>query len=209
MAQKGQQFKAAIFRGKMKEICELWCGIPAVGSHGERTVAKMADARIIESTPFSDERGSFQVSWERQEMDAYGIQFNPQSNALSFNAKSGTLRGLHYQTAPYGQSKLVSCASGRVLDVIADLRPESPSYLRWAVTELSAGSGRSVYVPGGYAHGFLTLSDNATVLYLLEGEYKPEAAATVRWNDPLLGICWPTAAPILSDRDRLAGDFLA
>ena len=193
----------------MKEISELWCGIPAAGWRGERTEMKMADARVIQSPPFSDERGSFQVTWERDEMDSYGIKFNPESNALSFNVRSGTLRGLHYQTAPYGQSKLVSCVSGKVLDVIADLRPQSPSYLRWAATELSAGSGRSVYVPGGYAHGFQTLSDNATVLYLLEGEYKPEAAATVRWNDPLLAISWPIHTPILSDRDRLAGDFLA
>jgi dTDP-4-dehydrorhamnose 3,5-epimerase len=193
----------------MKEISEIWCGVPVVGTHGERTVIKMADARVIQSPLFSDERGSFEVPWERHEMDSWGIQFNPVSSALSFNVRSGTLRGLHYQTAPHSQSKVVSCASGRVLDVIADLRPESPSYLRWAATELRAGSGRSVYVPSGYAHGFLTLSENATVLYLLEGEYKPEAAATVRWNDPLLGICWPNETPILSDRDRLAGDFLA
>lgn len=193
----------------MRKISELWCGIPVAGSGGKRTEMKMADARIIQSPPFSDARGSFHVSWDRDDMDAYGIHFNPESNAISFNLKSGTLRGLHYQTAPYWQNKLVSCVSGRVLDVIADLRPDSPSYLRWAATELSAGSGLSVYVPGGYAHGFLTLSHNATVLYLLEGEYRSEAAAIVRWNDPLFGIVWPIDdVPILSDRDRLAGDFL-
>lgn len=193
----------------MSAISELSCGVSVLSSGDELTDMKMADARLIESKPFRDLRGSFEVFWEAPQMAALGINFKPVSNAFSYNQKAGTLRGMHYQKPPYGQAKLVSCVNGRVLDVIADLRPDSPTYLRWAATELSAASGRAIYIPSGYAHGFVTLTDDATLIYLLEGDYQPQAAATVRWNDPALGICWPVEAPILAERDRLVEDFLS
>lgn len=189
----------------MLAVSELLCG----GSLGiDQVDMKMADARLIESAPFRDQRGSFDVFWEAPELALLGIDFKPVSNAFSYNDKAGTLRGMHYQKPPHGQAKLVSCVNGRVLDVIADLRRESRTYLRWAATELTAASGRAIYIPAGYAHGFLTLTDHATLAYLIEGDYQPSAAATVRWNDPVFGIHWPVEFPILAERDRLAEDFL-
>lgn len=189
----------------MLAVSELLCG----GSLGvDQVDMKMADARLIESAPFRDQRGSFDVFWEAPKLALLGIDFKPVSNAFSYNDKAGTLRGMHYQKPPHGQAKLVSCVNGRVLDVIADLRRESQTYLRWAATELTAASGRAIYIPSGYAHGFLTLTDHATLAYLIEGDYQPNAAATVRWNDAVLGIHWPVEFPILAERDRLAEDFL-
>ena len=156
---------------------------------------------------FKDARGAFEVSWESVDLNKAGIAFNPVSANHSYNTKKGTLRGMHYQLPPYGQSKLVSCISGAAYDVMVDLRPHSPTYLSWHAVELSAGSGKSVYIPAGCAHGFVTLQDNTTIAYLIEGEYSPEAAALVRWNDPVIGIQWPVTDPILSDRDRNAPDF--
>jgi dTDP-4-dehydrorhamnose 3,5-epimerase len=181
--------------------------ISKIMSAGKQGLA-MEDARIVESTPFRDMRGSFEVAWDNAELAATGIRFTPVSNAYSYNEKAGTLRGMHYQKAPHGQAKLVSCVSGRILDVITDLRPDSPSYLCWAATELCASSGRAIYIPVGYAHGFVTLTDHATLVYLIEGDYQPQAAGTVRWNDPALGIIWPIADPILAERDRLVEDFV-
>lgn len=168
-----------------------------------------ADARLIQSTPFRDLRGSFELAWDKSQLAWVQIKFNPTSSAFSYNKKSGTIRGLHYQKPPHAQAKLVSCVNGIILDVIADMRPESPTYLHWGSTELSAASGRSIYIPAGYAHGFLTLTDHATLGYLIEGDYLPDAAATVRWNDPALGIEWSTSEPILAERDRQAPDLLS
>lgn len=187
---------------------ELICGIAPETMSAAPVDQKMADARLIQSIPFCDLRGSFEVFWDACQLSATGIDFKPVSNAFSYNENAGTLRGMHYQKNPHGQAKLVSCISGRVLDVIADLRAASPSYLRWAATELSAASGLAIYVPVGYAHGFVTLTDHATLAYLIEGDYQPQSAGTVRWNDPALGIRWPITEPILAERDRLAPDFV-
>jgi len=178
-------------------------------SHSSGSSLKMSDALLIKSTPFRDVRGSFEVAWDASELSIAGIRFMPTSNAYSYNTKAGTLRGMHYQKSPHGQAKLVSCISGKVLDVIADLRPESPSYLRWAATELSAASGHAVYIPVGYAHGFITLADHTTLAYLIEGEYQPDAGGTIRWNDPALNISWPTSHPILAERDIHVPDFIS
>ncbi len=193
----------------MLAISELFCGVTHERSGAMSRDLKMADARLIESVPYRDVRGSFEVFWEANELADAGIDFEPSGNAFSYNEKVGTLRGMHYQKTPFGQAKLVSCVNGRVLDVIADLRPESPTYLRWAATELSAASGRAIFIPSGYAHGFVSLTDHATLAYLIEGDYQPQAAGIVRWNDPSLNICWPVTDPILAERDRLAPDFLA
>jgi dTDP-4-dehydrorhamnose 3,5-epimerase len=166
-------------------------------------------AKLLAVAPFKDDRGIFEVFWEQAELATEGITFTPVSAHHSYNEKAGTLRGMHYQKPPLGQSKLVSCVSGRVWDVVADLRPDSPTYLRWEAVELSAASGRAVFIPAGCAHGFVTLTDQATVAYLIQGNYEPAAAGTVRWNDPTFGIQWPVNSPILSERDRLAPDFIA
>lgn len=171
--------------------------------------ATLQDAKRVATSSFRDLRGTFDVIWETKSFSSAGLQFQPVSFAYSYNDKLGTLRGLHYQKQPYGQSKLVSCIRGRVWDVIADLRPDSSSYLSWAFTELSESTGQAVFIPAGYAHGFITLSDHSTVAYLIEGAYVAESAGIVRWDDTSLGIIWPNIEPILSDRDRHALDFIS
>ena len=168
----------------------------------------MEDARRIESAPFCDHRGSFEVYWDNLQLSTIGIKFQPCSSTISYNEKAGTLRGLHYQRLPHSQAKLVSCINGSVLDVIADLRPESQTYLHWSASELCAASGCSIFIPHGFAHGFVTLTDHCTLAYLIEGDYQQFASATVRWDDPVLGIKWQVNSPILSERDRTAPDFL-
>jgi dTDP-4-dehydrorhamnose 3,5-epimerase len=192
----------------MLESLEILCGAGSEASGSHPLNQSMTDARLLKSKPFRDLRGSFEVFWEAPELAAIGINFNPVSNAFSYNEKAGTLRGMHYQKSPHGQAKLVSCITGCALDVIADLRPESPSYLRWAATELRANSGQAIYIPVGYAHGFVTLSDHTTLAYLIEGDYLPHASGTVRWDDPILGINWPIADLILTERDQTAPNFV-
>lgn len=192
----------------MLDVSELICGITSQFPDAGSFDVKMKDAKLIRSKPFRDLRGTFEVFWDTQELVATGVDFKPDSAAFSYNEKAGTLRGMHYHKTPHAQAKLVSCVSGKVLDVIADLRPESSTYMRWAATELSLASGLAIYIPAGYAHGFVTMSENSTVAYLIEGEYCAEAASIVRWDDPLLGINWPVTATIISEQDRLAPDFI-
>lgn len=162
---------------------------------------------LLEAPVFKDARGAFEVFWETDDLVKTGISFKPVSAHHSYNLLKGTLRGMHYQMAPYGQAKLVSCVAGAAYDVMVDLRAASPTYLSWKAVELSAGSGKSIYIPAGCAHGFVTLQDNTIIAYLIEGEYRPAAAGTVRWNDPAIGIEWPISNPILSERDKTAPDF--
>lgn len=167
-------------------------------------ILPVAGAALLTVPVYSDSRGRFEVFWEEGLLLGAGIRFKPENAHHSYNIKAGTLRAFHYQTAPHGQAKLVSCVSGRVWDVMVDLRPGSPTRHRWAATELAAGDGRSHYIPRGCAHGFVTLEDHSTVAYLIEGRYVAEASAVVRWNDPTLAVSWPVMDPILSDKDREA-----
>lgn len=165
------------------------------------------DVFLLESSTFRDERGSFNVIWEGSKLSVLDVSFTPESVSFSHNKKRGTLRGLHYQEYPYGQSKLVSCAHGSIFDVVADMRPESSTYLRWASVRLTSGSGRALFIPAGFAHGFLTLEPDTTVAYLIEGEYHSELSRVVRWNDPIIGISWPFEPRIFSERDLTAPDL--
>jgi dTDP-4-dehydrorhamnose 3,5-epimerase len=172
------------------------------------TDTPLAGLKIVQRQQVGDSRGFLSRLFCAAELATVGWNRPIAQINQTHTQRQGTVRGMHYQKPPFGQAKLVSCVNGRVLDVIADLRPESPTYLRWAATELSVESGRSVYIPPGYAHGFVTLEDDSTLVYLLEGDYQPEAAGTVRWNDAALGIRWPVESPILAERDRLAADFV-
>jgi dTDP-4-dehydrorhamnose 3,5-epimerase len=174
----------------------------------EITLLKIHGSFICSSNNFQDARGIFESGWEKADFDKANISFNPGSACHSYNHKKGVLRGMHYQSSPYPQSKLVSCVSGKVFDVLIDLRPHSPTYLLWDSAELSAGSGKSVFIPAGCAHGFVTLEENSTVFYLIEGDYNPSVAGTVRWNDSRISINWPIADPILSERDKNAPDYI-
>ncbi len=162
----------------------------------------LAGACVVELEPVADDRGFFARAFCREEFEAHGL--NPQlaQSNISFNRRRGTLRGLHYQAAPYAEAKLVRCTQGAIWDVIVDLRADSPSYKRWHAVELSAENRRALYVPEGFAQGFQTLADDSEVLYLMSQFYRPDAARGLRWDDPALGIAWPIADPQLSDRDR-------
>jgi dTDP-4-dehydrorhamnose 3,5-epimerase len=148
-------------------------------------------AWVIEPQEIEDERGWFARTFDAGEFSERGL--NPdvvQCNA-SFNHCAGTLRGMHYQAEPHGESKLVRCVKGTILDVAVDLRPDSPTYSDWHGIELSADNRLAFYIPAGLAHGFQTLTDNSEVLYQMGNPYVPEAARGVRWDDPAFGIQWP------------------
>jgi dTDP-4-dehydrorhamnose 3,5-epimerase len=170
--------------------------------------APLAGAWIVDPDRLGDERGHFARTFDRDEFAARGMEPAVVQCSTSFNARAGTLRGLHFQAGPHGEPKLVRCTRGAVWDVVVDLRPESPTHRGWYGVELSAENGRALYVPPGLAHGFQTLEDASEVLYMMGHEYVPDAAAGVRWDDPAFGIEWPAAAErVMSDRDRRYPDY--
>ena len=159
---------------------------------------------LFEREVFRDVRGGFEEFWEENQFSEMNINFTPANACYSYNRLAGTLRGLHYQAEPCGQSKLVSCVAGKVWDVTVDLRRESPTFKQWQSIVLQSVDGRAVYIPSGCAHGFVSLEDETTLAYLIEGDYQPELSRALRWNDPELAIEWPVPNPILSDKDRAA-----
>jgi dTDP-4-dehydrorhamnose 3,5-epimerase len=163
-------------------------------------------AFCLQTHVHSDSRGLFEVFWESDLTDEE-TSFRPTNAHHSYNVATGTLRGMHFQKSPHGQAKLVSCVSGRVWDLMVDLRPDSPTFGKWHGTELSAGSGTAVYIPAGCGHGFVTLEPNSTVAYLIEGDYQPNAGRVLKWNDPTVGIEWPVSNPTMSDKDAGAADW--
>ena len=168
---------------------------------------KLKGAFIIEPERFEDERGFFARTWCRKEFENHGL--NPalvQCN-ISFNKKNGTLRGMHYQTAPHPEVKLVRCTQGSIFDVIIDLRRDSETYKDWFGVELNRDNYKMLYIPENFAHGFLTLEDKTEVFYHMSEFYSPECARGVRWNDPAFSIEWPDQVSIMSSRDRDCPDY--
>jgi dTDP-4-dehydrorhamnose 3,5-epimerase len=163
---------------------------------------------VIVPEPVEDHRGFFARTWCEREFAARGIAGSWVQNSVSFNAKKGTLRGLHYQRAPHEEAKLVRCTSGKIYDVVVDLRPGSPSYKKHIAVELSAANRTMLYIPKGCAHGFQALEDSTEVFYQISEFYAPDHAAGARWNDPAFGIHWPCHDLIISDRDRAFPDFV-
>jgi dTDP-4-dehydrorhamnose 3,5-epimerase len=162
---------------------------------------------IVESTPSFDDRGYFERIFSDEDFRQLGLPPGAVTQcAVSYNSIRGTLRGLHYQEAPHGEAKLVRCLRGAIHDVALDLRGSSPTYGRSVAVELRAEAHRALYIPAGCAHGFLTLSDDATVLYCIYGSYAPAAAGIVRWDDPAFSIAWPFEPTVMSQRDREALD---
>ncbi len=160
-------------------------------------------AFVIRSEPTMDERGGFCRTFSAREFPDHGLADQFVQHSISLNTRRATVRGLHYQAAPFLEAKLVRCIRGIVFDVIVDLRAASPSFRRWCGIELSAANRIAVYVPKGFAHGFQTLVDDCELEYLITPEYVPEAARGVRWDDPLLAVEWPIrTGVIISDRDR-------
>lgn len=155
------------------------------------TATPLSGAYVVEQAPNLDERGSFARVYSKEEFEDHGLACEFVQTSVSHNAVAGTLRGLHFQAPPHEEDKLVTCVRGSLFDVLLDLRRDSPTFRSWFGVELSAGNGRSVFVPAGLAHGFQTLRDETTVLYNISAYYRPEAARGVRWDDPAFGIEWP------------------
>ncbi len=164
-------------------------------------------AYMIDLERRGDERGFFARAFCRNEFAEHGLEteFVQINNSLS--RERGTLRGMHYQLAPAAEVKVVRCVRGALYDVILDLRPDSPSFGRWFAAELSAENRRMMYVPRGFAHGFLTLTEDCEAFYLVSAFYAPELERGVRWNDPRFAIEWPAAPVVISDKDRNRPDF--
>ena len=156
-----------------------------------------------------DERGWFARTFDVEEFRARGLDPCVVQCNASFNARRDTIRGMHYQAEPHGESKLVRCVRAASFDVAVDLRPESPTYCRWYGIELSAENRRALYLPAGVAHGFQTLAADCEVFYQMGYRYVTEAARGVRWDDPAFAIQWPVAdgERTISDRDRTYPDF--
>jgi dTDP-4-dehydrorhamnose 3,5-epimerase len=165
-------------------------------------------AWLVRSEPSVDHRGSFvRFACERTLKDR-GLVGHFMQTSVSVSHRRGTLRGMHYQAEPHGEVKLVRCIRGSIQDVVVDLRPQSPTYLRSASCELSAGNQLALYIPEGCAHGLLTLEDDCHVLYQISVEYVPGAARGVRWNDPAFAIDWPFAPVEISPRDAAYPDYV-
>jgi dTDP-4-dehydrorhamnose 3,5-epimerase len=169
--------------------------------------AGLGGVYLIEIDKLEDERGFFARTWCQREFEEHGLNPRLVQCNLSYNKKKGTLRGMHYQAAPYQEAKLVSCTQGAIYDVIVDLRPQSPTYKGYLGVTLSAEIHTMLYVPEGFAHGFLTLEDETFVYYQMSEFYAPEYARGFRWNDPAFGITWPGDIQVISERDGSYPDF--
>jgi len=165
---------------------------------------------VIELEKLGDARGWFARTFDADEFARRGMDATVAQCNASFNAREGTLRGMHYQAEPHGEPKLVRCVRGSIYDVAVDLRPGSATYCQWHGVELSAENRRAYYIPAGLAHGFQTLSDDCEVLYQMGSRYVPDAARGVRFDDPAFAIDWPLPAGelIVSERDRSYPDFV-
>jgi dTDP-4-dehydrorhamnose 3,5-epimerase len=165
------------------------------------TETALAGAYLVELERLEDDRGFFARSFCAEEFLAKGLTPTLSQCSVSFNSRRATLRGLHFQAAPHAETKLVRCTSGAIHDVIVDLRPDSPSHRRWLGVDLTADNRRALYVPAGFAHGFITLEDCSEVLYMMSVAHAPGFARGVRWNDPALAIRWPLEPEHMAERD--------
>ena len=162
---------------------------------------ELAGAWVVEPELREDDRGFFTRAFDTKLFEQHGMNpFNAQSN-LSRNHRRGTMRGLHYQLPPATETKFIRCTRGAILDVIVDMRPDSPTYRRHVAVELTAENCRALYVPGMFAHAYLTLDDDTDVLYQVGEYYAPGQERGLRYDDPALGIEWPIAVEVVSDKD--------
>jgi dTDP-4-dehydrorhamnose 3,5-epimerase len=171
------------------------------------TELALSGAFSISPQRHEDSRGWFARTFCRDEFSANGLASEFVQCSTSFNARRGTLRGMHFQRAPHEERKLVRCTRGAVFDVLLDLRPGSPTHGRWLSIELTDANGLAVYIPSGLAHGFQTLTDCSEIFYQIAQRHDPATAAGVRWDDPAFSIGWPLTPPILSDKDAAYPDF--
>lgn len=170
---------------------------------------RLSGAAIIDLQRRGDDRGFFARTFCADTFRSHGLPGSFVQANMSWSAKAGTLRGLHYQQAPHAEDKLIRCVRGAVFDVLVDLRSDSPTFLEWEGVELTAENRRQVLIPKGFAHGFQTLVDDTEVAYQVSAPYAPEAEAGLRWDDPALRIDWPMTPSELSDKDRNWPDLKA
>jgi dTDP-4-dehydrorhamnose 3,5-epimerase len=171
------------------------------------TKTDLHGATLVEPTPLRDPRGWFARTFCEREFAEHGLETRFVQHSTSFNVERGTLRGMHFQTAPHAEVKLVSCLKGAIYDVIIDLNPSSPTYRHWQGFELSGANMRQLYIPKGFAHGFQTLEPESEIGYLISEFYAPEASTGVRWDDAAFGIKWPLPVAVMSDKDKAWPDF--
>ena len=159
---------------------------------------------ILEPKVFGDARGWFMETWSARKMEAAGLIFDFVQDNQSYSAHKGTLRGLHYQTAPFAQTKLVRCTRGKLLDVAVDIREGSPTFAKWVAVELTAENKKQLLIPRGFAHAFLTLTDDVEIQYKADNFYAPTCDGNIRWDDPEIKVDWPFEPTILADKDAKA-----
>lgn len=162
----------------------------------------LAGAFVLEAERIEDERGFFARSYSREEFAVHGLDPEIAQCSISYNHRRGTLRGMHFQTAPFEEVKLVRCTRGSIWDVIVDIRTGSPTRGQCFAVVLSAEARNALYIPKGFAHGFITLEDAAEVFYQISASYSAEHARGYRWDDPTFAIPWPEPATVISERDR-------
>ena len=165
------------------------------------TETPLHGAFVIDIERHDDERGFFARIFCEEEFRSCGLDPRVAQCNISFNERKGTLRGMHFQAAPHGETKVVRCSGGAMYDVIVDLRDDSPTRCRWFAAELTAENRRALYVPAQFAHGFLTLTNDCEVFYQMGTAFEDGAGRGVRWNDPAFGIEWPFAPSVISPRD--------
>lgn len=170
---------------------------------------RLAGVRLIELEPARDERGFFSRTFCTREFAAQGLETAFPQHSVSYTARGGSVRGMHFQRTPHEEVKLLHCVKGAIHDVLIDLRPASPTYRRWEAYELTAENRRQLYVPAGLAHGFQTLAPDTEVAYLISAFYVADAAAGLRYDDPAFAITWPLPIADVSAKDRAWPDFVA
>jgi len=168
------------------------------------TATKIPDVKIIEPDVFGDDRGWFFESYSKNKLKDLGIDINFVQDNHSYSSKKGTLRGLHFQNNPMAQTKLIRCTRGSVLDIAVDLRKDSQTYKNWVAVELSAENKKQIFIPKGFGHGFLTLTDDVEFQYKVDQYYSKEHDRSIKFNDPEIGVDWKIKDPIISEKDKNA-----
>ena len=162
---------------------------------------KLSGVYVITPKVFGDKRGWFMESYSKRDLKENGIDVDFVQDNRSFSEKKGIIRGLHFQRNPMCQAKMLTCISGAILDVAVDLRKDSPTYKQWISVELTGDNKKEIFIPKGFAHGFVTLTDNVEISYKCDEFYSPEHDGGIRYDDPSIGVDWGIDNPILSDKD--------
>lgn len=172
------------------------------------TQTKLNGVFTVELAPRGDERGFYKRLWGRDELEAAGLCGELNNVGLSYNKTRGTIRGLHFQAAPFAENKLVQCLRGKIYDVVLDIRSDSETFGEWIAVELSSENNRAIYIPKGLAHGFQTLEDDCEVFYCISEKYNAEFARGVRWDDAKFDVVFPLEVGVINERDAGYADFV-